>query len=167
MGNRLAHAKDTYSTFANLFSACILRGLISYSHYDLRHLFHDLDQTETIGQIDDQNTVNSHLISTSEEEDCPIEPKQCVEDENEVNNKIVSMLETTMDMMDKRHFPDTEDLISSPENVSENGEKLIDFENDPSTDEGINFEIQHNDDKFENISDYDKSNEGLLDSPGK
>ena len=77
------------------------------------------------------------------------------------------MLETTMDMMDKRHFPDSEDLILSPENISENEEKLIDFENDPSTDEGINFEIQHNDDKFENISDYDKANESLLDSPGK
>ena len=126
----------------------------------------DQTETETIGQIEDQNTINN-LISITEEEDCQIEPKQCVEDENEVNNKIVSMLETTVDMMDKRHFPDTEDLISSPENVSENGEKLIDFENDPSTDEGINFEIQHNDDKFENISDYDKANESLLDSPGK
>jgi len=123
-----------------------------------------LDQTEIIGQIEDQNTIND-LISITEEEDCQIEPKQCVEDENEVNNKIVSMLETTMDMMDKRHLPDSEDLISSPENVSENGEKLIDFENDLSTDEGINFEIQHNDDKFENISDYDKANESLLDSP--
>jgi len=121
------------------------------------------NQTEIIGQIKDQNTINN-LISTTEE-DCQIEPKQCVEDEDEVNNKIVSMLETTMDMMDKRHFPDSEDLISSPENISENVEKLIDFENDPSTDEGINFEIQHNDDKFENISDYDKANESLLDSP--
>ena len=77
------------------------------------------------------------------------------------------MLETTMDMMDKRHFPDSEDLISSPENVSENEEKLIDFENDVSTDEGINFEIQHNDDKSENIFDNDKTSESLLDSPGK
>ena len=123
------------------------------------------NQTQIIGQIEDQNKINN-LISPTEE-DCQIEPKQCVEDEDEVNNKIVSMLETTMDMMDKRHFPDSEDLISSPENISENEEKLIDFENDPSTDEGVNFEIQHNDDKFENISDDDKANESLLDSPGK
>ena len=124
-----------------------------------------LDQTEVIGQIEEQNTINN-LIFTREEES-QIEPKHCVLDENEVNNKIVSMLETTMDMMDKRHFPDSEDLISSPENVSENEEKLIDFENDVSTDEGINFEIQHNDDKSENIFDNDKTSESLLDSPGK
>ena len=123
------------------------------------------DQTEVIGQIEEQNTINN-LIFTREEES-QIEPKHCVLDENEVNNKIVSMLETTMDMMDKRHFQDSEDLISSPENVSENEEKLIDFENDVSIDEGINFEIQHNDDKSENIFDNDKTSESLLDSPGK
>ena len=123
-----------------------------------------LNQTEVLGQIEDENTIND-LIFTREEESL-IEPKHCVEDENEVNNKIVSMLETTMDMMDKRHFQDSEDLISSPENVSENEEKLIDFENDVS-DEGINIEIQHNDDKSENIFDYDKTSESLLDSPGK
>jgi len=121
------------------------------------------DQTEVIGQIEEQNTINN-LIFTREEES-QIEPKHCVLDENEVNNKIVSMLETTMDMMDKRHFQDSEDLISSPENVSENEEKLIDFENDVSIDEGINFEIQHNDDKSENIFDNDKTSESLLDSP--
>ena len=124
-----------------------------------------LDQTEVIGQIEEQNTINNLIFTRVEE--TQIEPKHCVLDENEVNNKIVSMLETTMDMMDKRHFPDSEDLISSPENVSENEEKLIDFENDVSTDEGINFEIQHNDDKSENIFDNDKTSESLLDSPGK
>ena len=124
-----------------------------------------LNQTEVLGQIEDENTINDVIFNR--EAESQVESKHCVEDENEVNNKIVSMLETTMDMMDKRHFQDSEDLISSPENASENEEKLIDFDNDESTDEGINIEIQHNDDKSENIFDYDKTSESLLDSPGK
>ena len=124
-----------------------------------------LNQTEVLGQIEDENTINDVIFNR--EEESQVESKHCVEDENEVNNKIVSMLETTMDMMDKRHFQDSEDLISSPENAGENEEKLIDFDNDESTDEGINIEIQHNDDKSENIFDYDKTSESLLDSPGK
>merc|ERR1711936_393367 len=60
-------------------------------------------------------------------------------------------------MMDKRHFPDSMDLLSSPENE----EKLIDFENDLSPDEGINFENQNIE---ENNFEYDKTNESL-DSP--
>ena len=113
------------------------------------------DPFQNQAQNEDPDQINN-LISTAEESLIGL---KCYEgDENEVNNKIVTMLETTMDMMDKRHFPDSMDLLSSPENE----EKLIDFENDLSPDEGINFENQNIE---ENNFEYDKTNESL-DSPG-
>ena len=113
------------------------------------------DPFQNQAQNEDPDQINN-LISTAEES--LVEVKCYEGDENEVNNKIVTMLETTMDMMDKRHFPDSMDLLSSPENE----EKLIDFENDLSADEGINFENQNIE---ENNFEYDKTNESL-DSPG-